>query len=154
MSKTKCEQLKSIQKDILSFREDFESDFEKFLENRVPIDSINQRNLGDALKTLFNLLDDAWTNAPSGKIYIMGSPDITGMGIVRNIKVNFRKEFEVSPGNILKVGDIVTGKNSVEYTVVGFELKTNEVILSYVESSMGGLRKKTKYIFYKALDLE
>ncbi|MBT4849666.1 hypothetical protein HON36_02335 [Candidatus Parcubacteria bacterium] len=151
MAITKCKQLKSIQQDVLKFLDDFDGDFKKFSENKAPVDPINKRNLRDAIKTLFNFINDAWTNTPSGKKFFVSD--------IKSFEGNMRKELEIAPGVIVRIGDVVRvgeviggQKGTREHTVVGFHIGKNRIITAYQE---GKFRKKIKHVildegfFYK-----
>ncbi len=98
-------------------------------------------------------VEASFTNTENGEKYPSTKfHAATGFDAPLILRANVRKKIEVGKGNFLKVGEIITlgdNKSKTEYTVVGFQVETNGVIASYIEFSMGGLRKKKKYVVLK-----
>ncbi|MBT4849663.1 hypothetical protein HON36_02320 [Candidatus Parcubacteria bacterium] len=105
------------------------------------------------------ILANAFNEYPKRTYKVEKSMPSTFVALPHPRGVNFIKECELAPGVVVRVGDS-TNINGVEYKIVGFSVHTKEIVASYTETSMRGLRKKTKYallgkeVYYKSLSID
>ncbi len=145
MAVTKCKQLKSyLLGHVLVFRDVFEREYSEYKKSKGKIsnDIISTRGtLGVHVDTLRSILEGAWRNTPSGKKFFVSD--------IKSFEGNIRKELEIAPGVMVRLGDVVRLGNTLgqkgvrEHTVVGFHTGRDEIIAAYQE---GKFRKKTKHV--------
>ncbi len=150
--KEKCEAIKRfMQGMIMEPWNDFNKDFDEFLKSAKQIDENNIGNLEENISYLFGEIDELVMDIPSGKVYTAEKFFATSGQIQPyDIKANIRESLEDKFSRIIKIGDKVDRSFGMAGSIihldkiVGFQLGTDRVIVSYQEEG------KTKHQLYNA----
>ena len=164
MTKSNCEQLKSyLEGHVLVFRDAFEKEYSEYIKLKVNNNITATRGTLEVYTgTLRSILDRAYTNTVRKRfpvnVFVHSASEIKEL---KHAEVNLRKELQIAPGVIVRVGDKVVEQGR-ELTVEGFEVGSDDIIASYIHTSKKLLRTKkekeymklAREVFYRPLDMD